>query len=176
MRTLWLACAAMLVGAGSALASTFTYTSAPLSPVSNGGNGATQVTVVFTAPGPPAPGKCVTTLMLKSYNDGARKLRDLKAGGYVIVRTIIKELPNGEEVTIPETYAKVCLKTDGATVTGIYQIYATRTAGTVFESFFADDQETGGADRVEFDLYLGGEVPQVYSDFSSQPGTWQIAP
>jgi hypothetical protein len=31
-------------------------------------------------------------------------------------------------------------------------------------------------DLVELDEYLGGEVPQVYSNVSSPQGTWTITP
>jgi hypothetical protein len=173
-RTITLTVVGMLIGSGAALATTFTYKSAPLTPASNGGNGATQVTVAFTALAPPAPGKCLMTQRLKSYADSARTLRQLKSGGYIIVKNIVKELSNGQEQVVPMTYAKVCLAKDGATVTGVYQIYATYTSGIVYDEFLANNQQAGGTDIVQFSLYLGGDIPHLYANVSSQAGSWQM--
>lgn len=161
--------------AGPVLGATFTYTSSPLVP-GTFDNGATQVVVSFTATTPLAPGKCETTLSLASYADGARTRGTIRKAAFTILKTVVKELPNGEEERIPVTYATVCLGKDGTSVTGTYQVYAQRSSGTVFEEFVANNQQPGGADLVQLDLYLGGEVPQVYSDASSRPGAWVMTP
>lgn len=167
-----LAFAAMLIGTGAAYGSTFTYTSAPLSVGSEGGNGATQVVVTFSAPAPPAPGKCLVTQTLTNYSDGAHTIASLKAGGYVLTKNVIQD-SGGNERVIKMTYASVCLAKNGVTMTGTYQVYFQYSAGLVYGWFIANNLAyTVPGDDVEVDLYFGGEVPQVYSNLSATQGTW----
>jgi len=176
LRKVYLTAAGLLISTGAAFGSTFTYTSAPLSVSSEGGNGAKQVVISFAAVAPPAPGKCVVTQKLKSYADGAHTVRSLKAAGYILTKNVIQD-SGGNEKIVKMTYAKVCLGTDGKTVTGQYQIYFTYTSGVVYGWFIANNLAYNvPGDDVEVDLYFGGEVPQVYSNVSDTQGTWVITP
>lgn len=167
-----LAAACLLIGTGAAFASTFTYTSQPLQVGSEGGNGATGVVISFTGDAP-APGRCVLTQKVTRYQDGAHTMRSIKRDGYVLTKTVT----NDNDKKIRLTYADVCLGNDGQTITGQYQIYFTYTSGAVYGQFYANNLAYNvPGDLVELDLYLGGEVPQVYSNSSNAQGTWVITP
>jgi len=176
LRKACLTTACLLIGTGAALGSTFTYTSAPLSVGSEGGNGAKQVKISFAALAPPAPGKCVLTQKVMAYADGAHTLRKLRADGYILTKNVIQDT-GGNEKVVKMTYANVCLGTDGKTVTGTYQIYFTYSNSVVYGWFIANNLAYSvPGDDVEVDLYFGGEVPQVYSNVSDTQGTWTIVP
>jgi hypothetical protein len=170
-RRVCLTAATLALGSSAAFASTFTYTSQPLSVRSEGGNGATQVVISFTGD-MPVPGHCVLTQQVISYRDGAHTIKSLKRDNYRLTKTVI-----GDDKKTKVTYARVCLGHDGQTVTGQYQIYFTYTSGFVFGQFYANNfAYYVPGDLVELDLYLGGEVPQVYSNASNTQGTWAITP
>jgi hypothetical protein len=176
LRNLCLTATCLLMGSSAAFASTFTYTSAPLTVTSEGGNGAKQVEVSFSAAAAPAPGRCVVTQTLKKYADRAHTIKSLKTAGYVLTKNVIQD-SGGNERTVKMTYATVCLGKDGKTVTGQYQVYFTYTAGLVYGWLIANNLAyTVPGDDVELDLYFGGEVPQVYSNTSDTQGTWTITP
>jgi hypothetical protein len=163
--------ACLMLGAGAAHSSTFTYTSAPLEVGSEGGNGATQVVIAFTGK-TPAAGKCVLTQAVQGYNDGAHTLKSLKADGYVLTKTVKQD-----DKKVKVTYANVCLGKDGVTVAGQYQIYFSYNQGIVYGWFVANNLAYYvPGDDVELDLYYGGETPQVYSNTSNVQGTWAITP
>jgi len=169
---LWLTVACLLIGTGVAFGSTFTYTSQPLQVGGNGGTGATQIVISFRGH-TPRPGRCTLTQSLQSFDDGATTLASLQANGFVLRKSVI----NDNDKIVRLTYATVCLGTDGQTVTGQYQIYFTYNQGNVSSDFFANNLKySASADLVELDLYLGGEVPQVYSNYSTTQGTWVITP
>jgi hypothetical protein len=171
LRHLAMCIAFLAIGSGTSIASTFTYTSAPLQVGSEGGNGATQVVISFTGPTPTA-GKCVLTQNVKNYDDGAHTLKSLKADGYVLTKNI-----KTDKGKVKVTYANVCLGKDGTTVTGQYQIYFSYTQGIVYGWFIANNLAYYvPGDYVELDLYFGGETPQVYSNYSNIQGTWAITP
>ena len=172
LRKLSVAAACLLVGTGAAFASTFTYTSQPLQPYSEGGNGAKQVVISFLG-NPPAPGKCTLTQKVTYYHDGAHTLGSMKRHGFALVKTVVNDL----DKKVKLTYANVCLKKDGQTVTGTYQIYWTYANSVVTDYLYANNLAYYvPGDLVELDEYLGGEVPQVYSNASATQGTWTITP
>ena len=166
-RLVMLALAGSLVTQGAASAVTFSYKSAQLSPVSNGGiAGAKVINITFSAPAAPNPGACVMTQALKYYSDGADTKASLRAANYIITKNVIVDGQN--EHKVPVTYANVCLASDGQTVTGIYQLYAINGSNL----FLVNNQQPGSTDLAQFDIYFGGQIPQVYSSGSSVPGVW----
>jgi len=170
-RSFSVTCAALLALSPAALGATFTYTSAPLTVINLGGiAGAKRITIVFGAKAAPAAGACVMTQALKNYHDGADTRANLKAKGYIVIKNVTQD--GGIERQVPVTYAMVCLGADGKTVAGNYQLYA--SAGT--NLFLVSNQQTGGTDLAQFDIYFGGQIPQIYSNASTKPGTWTITP
>lgn len=171
-RKIWLAAFCLLTGANAAVASTFTYTSQKLQVGSNGGTGATKVVISLSGTAP-APGKCTLTQQIAGYKDGGDTLRSLRSTGYVLTKNIVNDL----DKKIRMTYANVCLSADGLTVTGQYQIYFSYAAGIVTGSFTVNNLAYYcPGDLVEKDLYFGGEVPRVYSNYSNTQGSWVITP
>ena len=171
-RKICLAAFCFLTGASSAVASTFTYTSQPLQVGSNGGTGATQVVISFSGTAP-APGKCTLTQTIAGYQDGGDSLHSLRNSGFKLVKNIINDL----DKKIRMTYANVCLAADGHTVTGQYQIYFSYASGLVTGSFTVNNLGYYyPGDLAEKDLYFGGEIPQIYSNYSTTQGTWVITP
>ena len=155
------------LAASAASGATFSYAGTALSPAVGGGTGAKAITLSFTAAQAPKPGKCVLATKLAKYSDGARTWNKLRKAGYKLIR-------NGD--TGPVTYARVCLGTNGTTVSGTYNILAEYYNGVVLDDFIANNISNGNAtDRVEFDEYLGGD-PHIYSDVSASPGIWLITP
>jgi len=170
-RTAVFAMSAILAASSGALGATFAYKSAPLTVINLGGIvGAKRISIVFSAKAAPQPGACVMTQALKSYKDGADTPASLKKSGYIITKDVVVDGSN--EHNVPVTYATVCLSTDGTTYSGIYQLYA--SAGT--NLFLVNNQQTGGTDLAQFDVYFGGEIPQVYSSASTKAGVWTITP
>lgn len=159
---------AALLGSAAAAAATFTYTSQPLQVASEGGNGATQVVVVFTGKAP-LKGHCTRTQAVASYDDGAHTLATLQASGFVLTKNL--ETDTG---WVRMTYATVCLGKDGHTVNGQYQVWWN------YPSYYGGDFYANNlgyyvpGDLVQEDLYFGGEIPQTYSNTSTTPGTWVI--
>ncbi len=171
-RKIWLAAVLFLTCASGAVASTFTYTSWTLQVGSNGGVGATKVVISFSGT-TPAPGACAITQLILNYRDGGNSLRSLRSTGFRLVKTIVTD----QDKKIKVTYANVCLGSDGLTLTGQYQIYFSYAAGLATGSFVTNNLAYYyPGDLVEKDLYFGGEVPQVYSNFSTTQGSWVITP
>jgi hypothetical protein len=164
--------AGLLAGTGAAFGATFTYTSQPLQEYSEGGNGAKQVVISFLG-NPPAPGKCTLTQKVTYYHDVVHTLGSMKRNGFALVKSVVNDL----DKKVRLTYANVCMKRDRQTVTGQYQIYFTYANSVVTDYFYANNLAyTVPGDLVELDEYLGGEVPQVYSNASNTQGTWTITP
>lgn len=152
--------------AGPAAAATFSYVGTALSPSAQGGTGGTAVTFAFSAAAAPKPGKCVRTLRLLKYADGARTLATLRKAGFQIVH-------GGD--TGPVTFATLCLGTDGVTISGVYEITLTRTVYPYTETYFITNGTPGRTDALDYYVYTGA-VPSITADMSASPGSWTITP
>lgn len=154
----------------AASATNFTYTSQPLQVGSEGGNGATQVVVTFSGRAP-APGKCIRTQKVVAYSDGANTLASLQSQGFVLTKTIVTDTGR-----VRMTYANICLGSDGQTVSGAYQVYFNYPSNYGGDFYANNLAYYNPGDLVELDLYFGGEVPQMYTNYSNTQGTWVITP
>jgi hypothetical protein len=171
-RIVWLAAFGFLTATNAAVGSTFTYTSQRLQVGSNGGTGATKVVISYSGTAP-APGGCTLTQQVAGYRDGGDTLKSLRGVGFKLVKTIVTD----QDRKVKVTYANVCLGVDGQTVTGQYQIYFSYAGGGVTGTFVVNNLAYYyPGDLVEKDLYFGGEVPQVYSNYSNAQGSWVITP
>lgn len=163
-----------LMGFGAAQAAPvqLTYLGTPLAAASNGGlSGVKRVKLTFALDAAPTPGKCVTTYKLTRYADGHNTLASLRKAGFRFAKG------GGDNPRASNGAPSATICTDaatGAVTSGTYQMVLYYSNSVVSDVFEATNTPGGQGDTVALDVYLGGEVPQVYSNVSASAGSWSI--